>query len=244
MWLNSPDDLTLDYSDVHIWKQNLEISDLQLKKCFEILNQEEQIKAKRFRFEEHQRRFIAARSTLKIILSRYLTIPPQEIEFTYSSQGKPQLVETLGGNYLQFNLSHSHELAIYGITRDRPIGVDIEYIRRMPDAKRLAQRFFSAQEYAKISLLAYPDLEKSFFQLWTAKEAYLKATGEGIGGGLEQVEVSLGPPLQLINVPNHQCQLHWTISSWTPHPNYQGAVVVSGKKWNLSYWKLPKDRQF
>ena len=238
MWLKSPNCLTLNLSDVHLWKQHLKVSDLEVNKCFEILSQEEKIKAKKFCFEKHQRRFIVARGTLKKILGRYLNIPASTIEFTYSSRGKPRLTNELGGNELQFNLSHSHELAIYGVTCNPVIGVDLEYIRPMSEAKKLAKRFFCSQEYNHISLLTSPDLEKTFLKFWTAKEAYLKATGRGISGGLAQVEVSFDSFPQLLRLPNNQSLLNWTISSLMPHPNYQGAVVFHTNEWKLSYWTV------
>ncbi|MGP0129206.1 MAG: 4'-phosphopantetheinyl transferase family protein [cyanobacterium endosymbiont of Rhopalodia musculus] len=238
MWLKSPNCLTINPSDIHLWKQHLKVSDLEVNRCFEILNQEEKIKAQKFSFEKHKRRFIVARGTLKTILGRYLNIPAPTIEFTYSSRGKPRLTNKLGGNRLQFNLSHSNELAIYGVTCNRVIGVDLEYIRPMSEAKKLAKRFFCFQEYNHINLLTSPDLEKTFFKLWTAKEAYLKATGEGIGGGLDQVEVSLDSCPQLLKLPKNQSLLNWTTSFLIPHPNYQGAIVFQTNEWKLSYWTV------
>lgn len=238
MWNNPPKNLALTSSEIAVWRMNLNLSSTEVQKRLTLLNSEEQSKAKRFHFEQHQRRFIVARSTLKMILGQYLNIAPQTIEFEYSSRGKPRLSDHLSGDKIQFNTSHSEELAIYAITCDRPIGVDVEYIRTIKDAKHLAQRFFTPQEYEQISPLSSPDLEKAFFQLWTAKEAYLKATGEGIAGGLDQVEVCLTPPLKLINLPQNQSRVNWTISSFMPHPNYQGAVVVQGDCLNINYWQL------
>ena len=240
IWSSHPQNLTLTSSEVHFWIMPLELAPIEVDKRWQILNKEEQIKAKKFRFEYHQRQFIVARSTLKMILGRYLNIPAHDIQFSYSSRGKPRLADELGGDQLQFNTSHSQELAIYGVTRDRPIGVDIEYLRPMSDAKQLAKRFFCPQEYHQISPLTSPDLEAAFFQLWTAKEAYLKATGEGISGGLDQVQVCLGNPLKFIHLPQNQSSLNWTVSSLTPYPGYQGAVVVPGDDWELNYKNLDK----
>ncbi|WP_267382733.1 4'-phosphopantetheinyl transferase family protein [Cyanobacterium sp. uoEpiScrs1] len=238
MWFKSPNRLTLNSSDIHLWKQHLKVSDSEVNRYFEILDREEKIKAKKFCFEEHQRRFIVARGALKIILSRYLNIPASTVEFTYSLRGKPKLTNKLGGDKLQFNLSHSHELAIYGVTYNHVIGVDLEYIRSVSEAKKLAKRFFCSREYNHISLLTPPTLEKTFFKLWTAKEAYLKAIGEGIGRGLDQVEVSLDSFPKFLKLPNNQSLLNWNISFLIPHSNYQGAVVFHTNKWKLSYWTV------
>ncbi|MEA5537232.1 4'-phosphopantetheinyl transferase family protein [Crocosphaera sp. XPORK-15E] len=231
MWSFPTKSITLNNLDVNLWCMNLDLSKDQVDERFHILNDQEQIKAKRFQFEQHQRRFIVARSTLKIILSRYLNIPPDQITFEYSPLGKPKLSNEINSQKIEFNLSHSQELAIYGITCDRLIGVDVEYIRPMPDAEQLAKRFFCPQEAEKINTLSSPDKDKAFFQLWTAKEAYLKATGEGISGGLDKVEIFLDSPLQLINLP------HWQLLSFTPQTDYLAAIVVAGNLGNVSYWK-------
>uniref|UniRef100_UPI0019D6D949 4'-phosphopantetheinyl transferase family protein n=1 Tax=Anaplasma marginale TaxID=770 RepID=UPI0019D6D949 len=68
----------------------------------------------------------------------YLNLDPKQIQFKYSDRGKPSLAD----NSLEFNLSHSQDLAIYGFTKNRKIGVDLEYLRYMPDAENLANRFF------------------------------------------------------------------------------------------------------
>ncbi|MEA5511279.1 4'-phosphopantetheinyl transferase superfamily protein [Crocosphaera sp. UHCC 0190] len=231
MWSFPTKSITLNKIDVHLWCMNLDLSKEQVDQRFQILNDQEQIKAQRFRFEQHQRRFIVARSTLKNILSHYLQIPPVQITFEYSYLGKPKLSDEINSRQLEFNLSHSQELAIYGITCDRLIGVDVEYIRPMSDAEQLAKRFFCPQEAEKIKTLSPPDKDQAFFQLWTAKEAYLKATGEGISGGLDKVEISLDSPLQLINLP------HWQLLSFVPQIDYLAAIVVPGNLGNVSYWK-------
>ncbi|HAC65694.1 MAG TPA: peptide transporter [Cyanothece sp. UBA12306] len=237
-WSYPPENLTLTPSVVDLWIMSLQLASKEVEQRWQILNNEEQIKAKKFNFEKHKRRFIVARSTLKMILGQYLKIPPQKIKFDYSSRGKPRLSDQLGNNQLQFNTSHSEELAIYGVTLDRLIGVDIEYIRPMKDAKQLAKRFFCDQEYQQINNLTSPQLEKAFFQLWTGKEAYFKATGEGISGGLDQVQICLQNNPKLIALPPNQSKLNWFFSSFIPSPGYQGAIVVAEDDCQLNYWRL------
>jgi 4'-phosphopantetheinyl transferase len=239
MWYNVPDDLKINSSDIHLWRRKLESPDQEIQTLFNILNEEEKIKAKRFVFEKHQRRFIVARSTLKIILSNYLKIAPNQIGLKYSSRGKPTLIKDINPDKLEFNVSHSEELAIYGITRDRLIGVDVEYNRAMGDAEQLAKRFFCPQEYEIIRSLNSPEKEQTFFQLWTAKEAYLKATGEGISGGLDQIVVSLETINPFLALPNSGKPLtDWTLFTLTPQTEYLASVVVQGNHCALKYWEL------
>lgn len=231
IWQASPQDLKLQKNDVHIWCANLDLPKEKIQQLTTILSEEEISRANRFRFEQHRHRFIVARSTLKIILGQYLNIESDRIEFDYTPKGKPRIRE---GEGLEFNMSHSQTLGLYGVTRDRPIGVDIEYLRPMEDATQLAKRFFCTSEYEAISSLAPKEREKYFFRAWTAKEAFLKATGEGIGGGLDQIEVDLTfqDSVKLLKIKgDSQTVYQWSLLPLNPANNYLGAVVVKGEVW-------------
>lgn len=89
-------------------------------------------------------------------------------------------------------MSHSHEVGIYAFAR-RPVGVDIERLRPLPDALDIAGRFFSSQEVEALRRTDGPRLTGAFFTCWTRKEAYLKARGEGIGHLLRSFSVSVDP---------------------------------------------------
>ena len=140
-----------------------------------------------------------------------------------------------------FNLSHSQDLALYAITKVNLIGIDLEYIRPMNDAENLAKRFFSPQEYNLIRQLLPQKQQEIFFKLWTCKEAYLKATGDGLAGGLEKVEICLTPEKSVefssINGDIEE-RSHWYLYQFIPQPNYIAAIVVAGKNQNLSFWEI------
>ncbi|NET10505.1 MAG: 4'-phosphopantetheinyl transferase superfamily protein, partial [Symploca sp. SIO2B6] len=129
----------------------------------------------------------------------YLHQPPKAIAFTYSDRGKPAIspltlaqAPSSTASGVTFNLSHSGEIALYAVSCDRRVGIDIEVLRPMPQALQLAQRFFLKQEYQQLATLPTAQQETAFFRGWTRKEAYLKATGEGLVG-LDSVEVSILP---------------------------------------------------
>ncbi|MGK7941237.1 MAG: 4'-phosphopantetheinyl transferase superfamily protein [Crocosphaera sp.] len=236
VWKDPSPKLTINSQEIHLWKTNLQQSSLNIKNGFKILNQEEKIKAQKFHFEQHQQRFIIARSTLKRILSLYLSLPPETIEFQYSDHGKPQLVDHLNNKQLQFNLSHSQDLAIYAITPYYLIGVDVEYVRPMRDAENIAKRFFSAQEFQRINSLSPVNKNKEFLTLWTAKEAYLKAIGKGLSGGLETVEISSYEPRKFINLPDIN-KHNWTLLSFVPQVNYLAAMAVQDNQQVTTYFR-------
>ncbi|MDJ0846653.1 4'-phosphopantetheinyl transferase family protein [Crocosphaera sp.] len=237
IWKHPPQPLTINPQEVHLWKTNLEQSSINVENSFKLLNAAEKNKAQRFRFEKHQKRFTIARSSLKRILSLYLSITPQKVEFKYNDYGKPQLLEQINKIDLQFNVSHSENIAIYGITCHYLIGVDVEYIRPMPEAESLAKRFFSQNEFEHISRLSPEEKNREFFKLWTAKEAYLKAIGQGIGGGLEKVEIATDEPVRFVNLPETH-QINYKLSYLNPHPNYLGAIAVENNQQIYHYWEL------
>ena len=240
IWLVPPAALTLTAGEVHLWRTDLDRNSQEVQEFLATLSADEKARALRFYFQQHRQRFIVARGTLRRILGRYLDLAPAQVEFEYSPQGKPKLAASCNGKELQFNLSHSQGLALYGVARYRRIGVDLEYLRPMEEVEQLVKRFYSAREFAAISPLSPQEREKAFFRGWTAKEAYLKATGSGLGGGLDRVEVSLvaGTPLQLLSLEgNTEAASRWHLSDLPLHPDYIATVAVEGRNCHLKFWQ-------
>jgi 4'-phosphopantetheinyl transferase len=175
---------------------------------------------------------MAGRGTLRTILGQYLDIAPKQVEFEYQPRGKPLLAAKFADQGLLFNLSHSQDLALLGISYQNQIGVDLEYIRTMSDLEGLAKRFFSAREYEYLRLLSPAQQQQIFFRYWTCKEAYLKATGDGLVQ-LEEIEIDLTPnqPSKLLVSGD------WSLSELTPADNFAAAVVVAGSNIHLHCWE-------
>jgi 4'-phosphopantetheinyl transferase len=123
-------------------------------------------------------------------------------------------------------------LALCGVSYQNQIGVDLEYIRTMSDLESLAKRFFSFKEYEHLRLISPQEQQQIFFRYWTCKEAYLKATGDGLVQ-LEEIEISLTPnqPSQLLVSGD------WNLRELTPAENFAAAVVVAGSNINLHCWE-------
>ncbi len=175
-------------NELHVITISLDLKEDQILLLLRYLSKDEKERAFRFKFEKHQRRYIAARGSLRKILAGQLNLEPSEIDLKYSKQGKPQISAKQNKKNIHFNLSHSHELAIIGLTLNKPVGIDIEYLTDKKDHLGLAKRFFSNKEYEIISSLPKDNQNDAFYRVWTRKEAYLKATGEGISG-IEKIEV-------------------------------------------------------
>ena len=167
---------------VHVWCSNLVRQTARIESLSQILSADEIKRAGRFYYLQDRDKFIIARGTLRNILGRYLKMCPEEIRFRYGPFGKPELsYEVFRMEPLCFSVSHSHGLALFAVTRNRRVGVDIEHICQGLAIKDIARHFFTRQE--NIELESYPKgkQKKGFFALWTRKEAYLKAIGTGIG---------------------------------------------------------------
>ncbi|BAZ49759.1 4'-phosphopantetheinyl transferase HetI [Nostoc sp. NIES-4103] len=232
MWLPAPTDLTLLSDEVHVWRIDLDRPQGQLQNLAATLCADELARAERFYFEEHRQRFIAGRGILRSILAGYLGIEPQQIKFDYQPRGKPVLADAFAQSGLAFNLSHSQGLGLCAVNYTRQIGIDLEYIRPMSDVESLAERFFLHREYDVVRSLPIDQKQEVFFRYWTCKEAYLKATGEGIAQ-LEQVEIALTPtePARLKTIEN------WSLLELVPADNYLAAVAVAGFGWHLKCWQ-------
>ena len=118
---------------------------------------------------------------------------PGKLQFRYGPKGKPELAGKASQRPLHFNVSHSHGLALYAVTREHEIGVDVERIRPDLAGEKIAERFFSSREAATLRELPAHMRQKAFYTCWTRKEAYLKAIGQGITLHLDQFEVSVAP---------------------------------------------------
>ncbi|MEH2158545.1 4'-phosphopantetheinyl transferase HetI [Nostoc sp.] len=232
IWQPAPTDLTLLPDEIHVWRIDLDQPESQLQNLAATLSSDETARAERFYFQEHRQRFIAGRGILRTILGSYLGIQPLHVEFNYQHRGKPVLADKFADSRLAFNLSHSQGLGLCAVNCTRPIGVDLEYIRPMSDLEALAKRFFLPREYETLRSLSPNQQQEVFFRYWTCKEAYLKATGDGLSQ-LEQVEVLLTPtePAKL------QITEDWSLFELVPANNYVAAVAVENFGWNLKCWQ-------
>src|SRR5688572_29353565 len=167
----------LDAGRIHVWRASLEASDEAVAAMRLLLDDYEQTRADRFKFDRHRRRFIVGRAVLRQMLSKYLGADPAGFVFEYSGHGKPSLTSgaaqlPYGDNLcLTFNVSNSHELALLAFAVGRRVGIDVEHLRPMPDALKLAARFFAVDETNALRNSPADQLQNVFFRTWTRKEA-------------------------------------------------------------------------
>ncbi len=193
----------------------------------ELLSEDELVRLNRYRFAADQRKFAVARSSLRLILAGYSQNNPAELVFDYGPYGKPSLRDERS---LQFNLSHSGEYALCGVAR-QVVGVDIEQLRSMDRLEGMIERCLAPSEQQALANVSLTQQSAGFLKYWTCKEAYLKATGQGISASLATIEVELNPcpQLKILGQP-------WQLYVCIPCDGYTAAVVVPPDIGQIRFW--------
>jgi 4'-phosphopantetheinyl transferase len=236
-----PSGASLSAEDVHIWRSWLDQPMERVRQLEQTLSADERERASRFRFETDRTRFVVGRGTLRSILGHYLGIAPDCLQFGYGPQGKPYLHEGPDRATIQFNLAHSHQLAVFAFARMREVGIDLEHMRPVPRLQQIVASFFSAQENTTLSELPPSQQQEAFYLCWVSKEAYLKASGLGLAQPLQQFDVSLvpGEPARLLRVEGKPEETsRWSLCWLRPAPGYRAALAVEGQDWQPTYYNL------
>lgn len=203
--------MQLSEREVQLWLVPLDEGAFRLAE----LTADEQARAELFRCPQARGAFIQTRAALRCLLGHYLDLPPLAIVLSYGAQGKPRLGVGMGA--LQFNVSHSHRLALIAISQ-APVGVDLEWLQADLDWRELAPVCCHPTELADLQAVTDSEGRTRLLRLWTAKEAYLKARGEGL---------SLPPTAIRLNV---------SAEGWQPSIE---APWDDGQGWWLQPLKLP-----
>jgi len=239
-WFHPPAELILPEDEVHVWRASLNLPGWKVQILKQILDAEELRQAGRFWFERDRIHYIVARGLLKSILSRYLSIEPGQLRVDYNDYGKPILRSKPGQVDIKFNLSHSGTLALFAVTYNREVGIDLEQLRSDFDYRQVAENYFSANE--KDKLRSFPDAVgyHAFFNCWTRKEAYIKGKGKGLSIPLADFDVSIAPgePARLLCTKGEPDEaLNWRLQEFTLDPGYIAALAVRGHGWQLKLWQ-------
>jgi 4'-phosphopantetheinyl transferase len=191
----------------------------------EVLSADEIARAERFVFDRDRRRFAACRRALRHVLSGYTGIAPEALVFAYGRNGKPSLDGSDDG--LAFNVSHAEERAVIAVSGAGDLGVDIECTTRTVDFEGLADRFFSPVESSELRALPASGRRQAFYNCWTRKEAYIKATGDGLACPLQSFAVTLqaaAPPA--FRWIEGDAAAQWRLFAFSPGPAYVGAAAI------------------
>jgi len=239
-WFPPPKTIVIENDEIHVWRAFLDLTTSHARALLHhTLSADEQARAECFHFQKDREHFIVARAVLRDILSRYLNRQPDALRFRYNNYGKPFLARELSGNKLRFNVSHSYGLALYAITRDREIGIDLEHMRSDLAIEQIAERFFSPREVTMLRTLPGNMQKEAFFNCWTRKEAYIKARGEGLSTplSLDQFDVSLAPGEAAVLLRTKEEPYRWSLYKLDPAPGYIAAFAAEGKRCQFRCWQ-------
>jgi 4'-phosphopantetheinyl transferase len=230
--------LKLAPAEVHLWQARLD--DRLADGLKRLLSPDELSRADRLLFSKDRDHFIVARGLLRILLAAYVDIDSADLRFSYAEKGKPSLEENQR-TAINFNLAHSHGMALYAFAHGREVGVDLEYIREGLADEKIAERFFSPREIETLRTVPAQSRKEAFFNCWTRKEAYIKARGEGLSMPLDAFDVSLAPGELATLLRNHNEPGEvgrWTMQSIPVPSGYVAALVVEGHDWRLKNFAL------
>ena len=231
-WSIPPQDVHLTGNQVDIWLSSPDIGKSHIDSQIKVLSGDEIKRTQLFHSIELKNNFIAARALLRFILARYLNVKPKELTFHYDDNGKPSLAGKFLKSGICFNLSHSHETALYGITLKRAIGTDVEKKRTNLSFEKIARRQFAPSEFELFQKLPEKEKIHTFFKYWTRKESLLKALGKGLHLSMKKFDVSNTPgePVRFLDgsfISGKESV--WFIEDLDIGHDYCAAYAVEGK---------------
>ncbi|HEY9194488.1 MAG TPA: 4'-phosphopantetheinyl transferase superfamily protein [Methyloversatilis sp.] len=201
------------------------------------LSPAETARARRFVHDADRARFVFAHVVLRDVLGRYLGMAPADVGLDVDQRGKPRLAQRHGSD-LRFNLSHSGDAVLCGIASGREIGVDVEAAIAREDLSRIAAHFFATDECAALDRCTKEAHTMRFHEIWTRKEAYVKALGAGLAQPLQSFSV-MGDGHEESPVRDAGVSTVWHVRSVPVPDGYAAAVVVEGAGARLACRRWP-----
>lgn len=212
---------TLKIDGVHIYRISLVEDGYRIREFQALLSLDEQIQANRYLKKQDQDRFTISKAALRIILSRYMDIAPKALRFDVDTGKKPFVKSN---RTFFFNISHSSDWALIAVS-NMEVGIDIEFVKPDFVARDIVQEYFSQDE---ISYLNSQHTATAFFKLWTRKEAFLKATGQGIGDHLKFTPSLTG--VHQLNADLYGYQHNWKVLGFMLNSDYACAVATASDR--------------
>ena len=219
----------LSENEVHVWHLVADDESQEMQNYADCLSTREKEKSNGFKFENDQRRYITRHVFLRKVLACYLGVNADQIKFREDDYGKPFIDEPANIPELHFNMSKSANHVLIAVTHGRLIGCDIEKHNDEQDFKVIIENYFSAQEINFI--LDDSSDQLNFFDYWAAKEAYIKARGEGLSFELDKFTLHIDANDNVSMLENLQAPQdvgRWCIKRLHPAEGFSAAVCVDG----------------
>lgn len=236
-WTVAPEKLNLSPKTIEIWLCRILdwYKDIGVLHAF--LSDDERQRAERFKVEQKRQQYIITRGHLRQCLSNLTGIDPKDCLFDYLKHGKPVWNKQQIYPDLSFNISHSYSFALIAISLQNRLGIDIEKIQNCKDHQPLVMRYFSPSEQIGFNRLPVADKARAFYAIWTRKEAFIKATSEGLAYGLDNFSVSVDPNIQVTQIKLQKPQsIIWSAYDLPVNEGYTACLVSNADNIVMRYW--------
>ena len=246
--VNSNHDITairrsaLGRDEIHVWTARpLSHPEEDIEQLRRTLSRDESGRAERLRPGPGRDMFVATRGILRRILSIYLGKEPGDIEFGYGKGGKPFVRGPGNMPAVSFNLSHSHEVAMYAFAAGREVGIDVERLRDVRKPEDVIRRFFSETESEFFRSRPEELRLEAFFRLWTFREASVKASGRGVFTRDKGLVIPGAPPGSWLHDPGSPVSIggSWSLVGVDSLEGYVAAVAIEGEAPRVRRFEFP-----
>ena len=207
---------------VDVWMAPLDVGEKKMDDFLHRLSPSEQKRVGALLEDKAVHQFVVSRAMQRQLLANYVGGSPSDISFGVVAMGKPTLSRPneIG---LKFNTTHSGNLVIIAVTKDRDVGVDTEKVRPVPRALQVAKRFYSNDEYQMLAALPENELDHAFLSIWVRREGTAKARGDSVWRGLASWK----------NGELEKSAREWTVEPIDLGPEFVGVVVARGHDWRI-----------
>lgn len=221
--------LKLLNNEAHIWSYRIDPKIINIEPYQTLLSPKEVIRKNKYITQTLKDKYAISRGGLRMILSKYLSVSSETIDFSYSKFGKPSIISTQNTENVFFNLSHSGNLALCIVSSIIDIGVDVELRKPIQDVLDIAKLVCTEEEYKILLNDGEKNLQKNFYRIWTRKEALVKALGVGLSCSLNCLSVTFlendSPKLLKLNW-RKESPAGWHLGGLDIQGNYTGAYAI------------------
>ena len=210
---------------VAAWWCELAASAPDTEACFAWLSDGERARAARFGQPHLRDRYVVGRASLRRVLGETLALPPASVPIVRGPRGRPRLdMEST----LDFNVSHTGDVAVIAIAWDARVGVDVERLDRTVNVAGIARKFLAPAEQSLLERLDADAARRTLLALWTCKEAMSKATGDALSAPFAALHVDLGGAPTLVAGSGVYAPDRWTLHRTSVPPEYVATVALWG----------------
>jgi 4'-phosphopantetheinyl transferase len=232
-WLPGKPGIQLHGNEIHVWRAELNFSQGRMSQLERWLSQDELERAVRYYRRKDRDQYVVTRGLLRELLGLYLNQRPDQIRFVYGRFGKPAVAETPNGQPLEFNVSHSGDLALFGFARSTAIGVDLEKVDEDLEFMDIARQYFTDRERTMLERLEPSSRVREVYALWTDYEARLKASGQGISGLDEHAQMIAAASGDF----HSEGGIHdWDVERLAVGQGYVASLAAKFTGENICYW--------